>query len=145
MTAVQYQTPPRRAAEHQLWECIKEHFPNLTGISKECVRRRLQLAVDELHEWFTKCKEEQLTWRKQVQTSINKAKAVTSKLYPLLNRQTHEDLKWEPLRDFIVRKAGADFQKAENHCNEDLRNAAPANPTGQQATGQTVAYNHQVV
>ncbi|ERL84472.1 hypothetical protein D910_01903 [Dendroctonus ponderosae] len=37
--------------------------------------------------------DKQLTWRKQVQTSINKAKAVTSKLYPLLNRQSHMSIR----------------------------------------------------
>ncbi|ENN83068.1 hypothetical protein YQE_00570, partial [Dendroctonus ponderosae] len=33
--------------------------------------------------------DKQLTWKNQTQTSINKAKAVTSKLYPFLNRQSH--------------------------------------------------------
>ncbi|ENN73779.1 hypothetical protein D910_06446 [Dendroctonus ponderosae] len=77
------------------------------------------------------------------------------------NSQIYRDLKWEPLRDFIARKAGADLQKAESHCNEDLRNAVSYEPMdmgprkkrprhqltqqGNRQTVQTVAYSHQVV
>ncbi|ENN77100.1 hypothetical protein YQE_06435, partial [Dendroctonus ponderosae] len=33
-----------------------------------------------------------------------------------------QDLRWEPLREFLARKAKADFEKPGSHSNEELRN-----------------------
>ncbi|ENN74747.1 hypothetical protein YQE_08685, partial [Dendroctonus ponderosae] len=129
-----------------------------------------------------------LTWRQHMTTAINKAKASTAMLHPLLNRrsqmsvrnkllliksvirpamtypstvwgyaaktylrqlqatenkllrmaidapwfvrntQIYRDLKWEPLRDFLQRKAASTFEKAENHPFVELRNAVDYSP-----------------
>ncbi|ERL93671.1 hypothetical protein D910_10959 [Dendroctonus ponderosae] len=95
----------------------------------------------------------QLTWKKHIKTAIEKVKATTAKLYPLLNRRSQisirnkllliktiirptlayastasgyaaEDLE-EPLREFLASKANADFEKAGSHSNEELRNLMP--------------------
>ncbi|ENN83121.1 hypothetical protein YQE_00518, partial [Dendroctonus ponderosae] len=44
------------------------------------------------------------------------------------NSQIYRDLEWEPLRDFLQRKAASTFEKAENHPLAELRNAVDYSP-----------------
>ncbi|ENN83557.1 hypothetical protein YQE_00088, partial [Dendroctonus ponderosae] len=44
------------------------------------------------------------------------------------NSQIYRGLEWEPLRDFLPRKAASTFEKAENHPFVELRNAVDYSP-----------------
>ncbi|ENN83103.1 hypothetical protein YQE_00536, partial [Dendroctonus ponderosae] len=44
------------------------------------------------------------------------------------NSKIYRDLEWEPLRDFLQRKAASTFEKAENHPFVELRNAVDYAP-----------------
>ncbi|ENN72017.1 hypothetical protein YQE_11308, partial [Dendroctonus ponderosae] len=44
------------------------------------------------------------------------------------NSQIYRDLEWEPLREFLTRKAAEDFEKAGRHSNEELRNLVNYTP-----------------
>ncbi|ERL91134.1 hypothetical protein D910_08474 [Dendroctonus ponderosae] len=44
------------------------------------------------------------------------------------NSQIYRDLEWEPLREFLTRKAAEDFEEAGRHSNEELRNLVNYTP-----------------
>ncbi|ERL87986.1 hypothetical protein D910_05374 [Dendroctonus ponderosae] len=69
-------------------------------------------------------------WGYAVECHLNRLQATENKLLRMAidapwfvrNSQIYRNLEWEPLREFLARKAKADSEKAGRHSNEELRN-----------------------
>ncbi|ENN81189.1 hypothetical protein YQE_02402, partial [Dendroctonus ponderosae] len=76
------------------------------------------------------------SWGYAAECHLNRLQATENKLLRMpidapwfvRNFQIYRDLEWEPLREFLKRKAAEDFEKAGRHSNEELRNLVNYTP-----------------